>query len=333
MESFPDAVYYEPSALNYPLGAELHEKYKSVPWIEIESHNSIKELQQSENKDFARLKRHLIVGIRKTHKFVPNSKVSDFLVPYTSSGCSAMCLYCYLVCNYNKCSYLRVFVNREYMMDNIIRESKEADVPQTFEIGSNSDLILENSVTGNLPWTIERFSESGVGHLTFPTKFSLVDPLLGLKHGGKTIFRMSLNPDYIIKRVELGTADLSARIKALNDMCEDGYPVGILLAPVIMLPDWKELYGDLLNRMADELSVKVKHFAFIEVIFMTYSNVQNFINTEAFPGAPLIFDKERMTGRGRGKYWYKETLRAEGEAFLRERIKNTLGDIPVLYVV
>jgi hypothetical protein len=219
------------------------------------------------------------------------------------------------------------------MMDNIIRESKEADVPQTFEIGSNSDLILENSVTGNLPWTIERFSESGVGHLTFPTKFSLVDPLLGLKHGGKTIFRMSLNPDYIIKRVELGTADLSARIKALNDMCEDGYPVGILLAPVIMLPDWKELYGDLLNRMADELSVKVKHFAFIEVIFMTYSNVQNFINTEAFPGAPLIFDKERMTGRGRGKYWYKETLRAEGEAFLRERIKNTLGDIPVLYVV
>ena len=34
-------------------------------------------------------KKDLIIGIRKTHKFVPNHKTSDFLVPYTSSGCTA----------------------------------------------------------------------------------------------------------------------------------------------------------------------------------------------------------------------------------------------------
>ena len=34
---------------------------------------------------------------------------------YTSSGCTAACMYCYLVCNYNKCAYLRLFVNREQM--------------------------------------------------------------------------------------------------------------------------------------------------------------------------------------------------------------------------
>ena len=51
------------------------------------------------------MKRNLIIGVRKTHKFVPNHKTSDFLVPYTSSGCTAMCMYCYLVCNYNKCIF------------------------------------------------------------------------------------------------------------------------------------------------------------------------------------------------------------------------------------
>jgi spore photoproduct lyase len=333
LKSFPDAVYYEPEALKYPLGRLLREKYGDKPWIEIESHNSIPELQKRQNREFPKLKRLLILGVRKTHKYVPNHKVSNFLVPFTSSGCSAMCLYCYLVCNYNKCSYLRIFVNREQMMERLIGESIKADTPQTFEIGSNSDLILENQITDNLTWIIENFGAQGRGTITFPTKFSMVESLLNLNHQGKVLFRMSLNPEEIVRRVEIGTSPLSDRIRALNNMCDAGYRVGILLAPVIMLPGWRDMYGSLLERLASELSEKVKREAFIEIIFMTYSFVQNFINTEAFPHALQIFDRESMTGRGRGKYCYREPLREEGEAFLREKTKQSLGDMPILYVV
>jgi spore photoproduct lyase len=333
LKSFPDAVYYEPEALKYPLGRLLREKYGDKPWIEIESHNSIPELQKRQNREFPKLKRLLILGVRKTHKYVPNHKVSNFLVPFTSSGCSAMCLYCYLVCNYNKCSYLRIFVNREQMMERLIGESIKADTPQTFEIGSNSDLILENQITNNLTWIIENFGAQGRGTITFPTKFSMVESLLNLNHQGKVLFRMSLNPEEIVRRVEIGTSPLSDRIRALNNMCDAGYRVGILLAPVIMLPGWRDMYGSLLERLASELSEKVKREAFIEIIFMTYSFVQNFINTEAFPHALQIFDRESMTGRGRGKYCYREPLREEGEAFLREKTKQSLGDMPILYVV
>ncbi|HHU06687.1 MAG TPA: spore photoproduct lyase [Clostridiales bacterium] len=333
LKSFPDAVYYEPEALKYPLGRLLREKYGDKPWIEIESHNSIPELQKRQNREFPKLKRLLILGVRKTHKYVPNHKVSNFLVPFTSSGCSAMCLYCYLVCNYNKCSYLRIFVNREQMMERLIGESIKADTPQTFEIGSNSDLILENQITDNLTWIIENFGAQGRGTITFPTKFSMVESLLNLNHQGKVLFRMSINPEEIVRRVEIGTSPLSDRIRALNNMCDAGYRVGILLAPVIMLPGWRDMYGSLLERLASELSEKVKREAFIEIIFMTYSFVQNFINTEAFPHALQIFDRESMTGRGRGKYCYREPLREEGEAFLREKTKQSLGDMPILYVV
>ena len=96
---------------------ELLEKYKDVPQFVIENHNNIEEMRKKENKEFPKMKRNLIIGIRKTHKFVPNNKISNYLVPYTSSGCIAMCLYCYLVCNYNKCAYLRIFVNREEMLN------------------------------------------------------------------------------------------------------------------------------------------------------------------------------------------------------------------------
>ena len=58
-----------------------------------------------------------------------------------------MCLYCYLVCNFNKCSYLRLFVNREEMLNKIIKTANKSDKELVFEIGSNSDLVLENMIT------------------------------------------------------------------------------------------------------------------------------------------------------------------------------------------
>lgn len=326
-----DKVYYELNALNYELGKILQAKYQDLSWVEIESHNRIPELTSAHNRDFPKLKRLLIIGIRKTHKYVENHKVSDWLVPYTSSGCRAMCLYCYLVCNYNKCSYLRLFVNREQMLDKLLKKSFAAE-PQTFEIGSNSDLVLENIITNNLNYTIERFAREGRGHLTFPTKFDMVQPLLKLDHKGKTIFRMSFNPQEVIRRIELGTSQLSARIRALNDVAEAGYPVGLLIAPVILIPDWKKLYGELIEKLADELSEKVKQKGFIEIILMTYSFVHNAINTDAFPNAVKLLDRETMTGRGRGKYSYKNDVRAEAEAFLRKRLSQYLGNMPIWYI-
>ena len=180
----PKAIYYEKDIENYTLGKELLEKYKDVPKVLIDNHNNIEEMRKKQNSEFADMKRNLIIGTRKTHKFVPNHKTSDFLVPYTSSGCTAMCMYCYLVCNYNKCAYLRLFVNREQMLDKIIKTSEKSEKELTFEIGSNSDLILENTITGNLKWTIENFANTKKGLLTFPTKFDMVDDILSLNHNG-----------------------------------------------------------------------------------------------------------------------------------------------------
>lgn len=330
---FPEVIYYEKAALAYKLGEELRRKYTHTEWIPIENHNNIEEMRKRPNKDFGKMKQYLIVGIRKTHRYVENHKVSDYLVPYTSSGCTAMCLYCYLVCNYNKCSYLRVFVNREQMLERLIRHAQRADREMVYEIGSNSDLILENTITGNLEWTIREFVKNPSGILTFPTKFDMVEPLLELDHKRRVIIRMSLNPQEIIRTVEFGTSPLNARIRALNAVCGAGYRVGILIAPVIMVEGWKTLYEQLIRQMADQLTERVKKEAVIEIIFMTYSFVQNAINTEAFPKAVNLYEKEQMTGRGRGKYCYRKELREDGEIYLRSLIGRYLKDMKILYVV
>lgn len=331
----PDAIFYEPKAYEYELGKRLLDTYKSanIPMVEIENHNNIEQMRKKQNKEFPYMKRNLIIATRKTHKYVENHKVSDYLVPYTSSGCTAMCMYCYLVCNYNKCAYLRLFVNREYMLDKIKSTANKFEKNMVFEIGSNSDLILENTITGNLEWTIENFKNHSKGMLTFPTKFDMVDPILELSHNKKIIVRMSVNPEEIINKIEFGTSRLNGRIEAINKLVEAGYIVGILVAPIILVDNWKTLYQELLKQLQDKLTTKAKQQVFFELIFMTYSFVHNAINQEAFPNAINLYDKEIMTGRGKGKYMYKANIKEEAKKYMEYLMKKYFPNNEIKYIV
>ncbi len=327
----PDAIYYEKNVLNYELGRELLEKYVNVSKFVIDNHNNIEEMRKKENKEFPKMKRNLIIGIRKTHRFVPNNKISNYLVPYTSSGCIAMCLYCYLVCNYNKCAYLRLFVNREEMLEKIIKIANENDKELVFEIGSNSDLILENSITGNLKWTIENFKKAKKGYITFPTKFDMVDDILDVEGKENVIIRMSVNPKEIIQKVEIGTSSLENRVKAINKLKKAGYKVGILIAPVIFVENWEELYKELVIYLKENLSDEVKKDMFFEVIFMTYSYIHRKINEEAFPNAVKLYNEELMTVRGKGKYTYKQEERKKGEEYIRKLLSEYFPKNNIVY--
>lgn len=219
------------------------------------------------------------------------------------------------------------------MLDKIIKVANKSERDLTFEIGSNSDLILENTITGNLPWTIENFKNSPKGYLTFPTKFDMVDDILNVDHKGKVTVRMSVNPEELINKVEFGTSRLKGRIEAINKLKEAGYKIGILIAPVIMVEDWKKLYSELIKQLSENLTEKVKKDVFFEIIFMTYSFVHTKINEEAFPNAINLYDKELMTGRGKGKYMYRNEYREDGAIFLREQMKRYFPNNKIMYIV
>ena len=331
----PDAIFYEEKAYEYELGKRLLDNYKNqnIPMVVIDNHNNIEQMRKKQNKEFPYMKKNLIIATRKTHKYTENHKVSDYLVPYTSSGCTAMCMYCYLVCNYNKCAYLRIFVNREEMLNKIIKVANKSEKELTFEIGSNSDLILENTITGNLDWTIKEFSKTKRGYLTFPTKFSMVDSICNIQHNGRIIVRMSVNPEKVINQVEFGTSRLKQRVEAINKLKKANYKVGILIAPVIFVNDWKEQYENLIKYLHENLNDDVKKDVFFEVIFMTYSYVHRMINNDAFHNAINLYDQNLMTGRGKGKYMYKNFLREEGEKFFKEKLNYYFPENKIIYIV
>lgn len=327
-------IYYEADIQKYEFGKFLLNKYDNLPRIQITSHNNIEELRKYENRDFAKLKRYLIIGTRKTHKYTPNYKISNYLVPFTSSGCYAMCMYCYLVCNYNKCSYLRIFVNRKEILDKLIKFSNNAREELVFEIGSNSDLLLENLVSEDLESNIEYFlSNTSKGKLTFPTKFSYIEPLLKVSDKTRVLPRMSLNSRNIIKNVEFGTSNLDERINAINMLVKAGYKTYILIAPVIITDTYKEDYYNLINELKEKLSKEAKKNITFEVIFMTYSYVHRKINEEAFPKAINLYNTNIMTSRGIGKYHYKDKVKEEAKKYIKELLYNNFTDCEIKYIV
>ena len=85
----PQLVYFEPNALDYPLGKELKEKFDNMG-IETRfttSHNQIRDLPGDTDAQKYRIaKSTLVVGIRKTLKFETSKPSAEYAIPL-ATGC------------------------------------------------------------------------------------------------------------------------------------------------------------------------------------------------------------------------------------------------------
>ena len=109
--------------------------------------------------------------------------------------------------------------------------------------------------------------------------------------------------------------------------------MGILVAPIILVDNWQKLYDELLKMLQEKLIEKAKRQVFFELIFMTYSFVHNAINQEAFPNAINLYNKDIMTGRGKGKYMYKSTVKEEGKKYMEEIMHKYFPNNEIKYIV
>ncbi|GJM76256.1 hypothetical protein HMSSN036_84720 [Paenibacillus macerans] len=213
----PKLVYFEPDALDYPLGQTLYDKFKDMD-LDIRyttSHNQVRNLPgESDLQKYRVAKSTLVVGIRKTLKFDTSKPSAEYAIPF-ATGCMGHCHYCYLQTTMGSKPYIRTYVNVEEILDAADRYmAKRAPEYTRFEASCTSDIVGIDHLTHTLRRAIEHFGQSEYGKLRFVTKFHHVDHLLDARHNGKTRFRFSVNADYIIKNFEPGTSPLEQRIEA-----------------------------------------------------------------------------------------------------------------------
>ncbi|GAI07348.1 unnamed protein product, partial [marine sediment metagenome] len=118
----------------------------------------------------------------------------------------------------------------------------------SFNMGEMLDSLALDHVTNLTKILVPFFSSFSNGFLMLLTKSSNVDNLLAVESNSHTVVSWSLNAQQVIRRYELGTADLDERIKAAK-LCQDhGYRIRIRIDPGIIYPNWQAGYADLIRK-------------------------------------------------------------------------------------
>lgn len=334
----PQLVYFEPEALDYPLGRELEGKFEKlgIEMRETTSHNQVRGIPgDNELQQYRNAKSTLVVGLRRTLKFDTSKPSAEYAIPL-ATGCMGHCHYCYLQTTLGSKPYIRTYVNLEDIFAQAQKYMDERKPEITrFEAACTSDIVGIDHLTHSLKKAIEFIGQTEYGRLRFVTKFHHVDHLLDAKHNGKTRFRFSVNSRYVIKNFEPGTSTFDERLEAAQKVAGAGYPLGFIIAPIYMHDDWEEGYLELFERLKEHLTGQTIPDLTFELIQHRFTKPAKKVIEKRYPKTKLEMDEEKRKykwGRyGIGKYVYKEEAANDLETTIRGYIEKYFPDAVVEY--
>jgi len=341
----PTRVFYEPGALDYPLGKILVDRFQDMgmPVSPTTSHNCITGIPGNTAAALYReAKRTLVIGVRRSKTFQSCKPSAHYQLPLVTS-CPGMCEYCYLATTLGKKPYVRIYVNLEEILGiaSTLIEQRLPKITQ-FEGAATSDPIPVERYTGALRQTIEFFGREPNGRFRFVTKYTDVESLLDAKHEGHTRFRFSLNCADAVKKYEHGTPSPEERIIVSGKVLKAEYPLGFIIAPIFRFDGWQEAYRRLLERTAEELAKRAPSGWSSEQLTLEFISHRFTAKAKAtilgvFPNTTLpMEEKERKFKYGQfgyGKYIYQPDEMKEMKEFFQEQAKGYFPLAQVEYFI
>lgn len=334
----PSRAFIEEEALQYSLGEVIRRRLLTlkVP-VRVMKHGQRPEVTgRNPTQVYAESKKTLVVRVRKEKEFSSCKPSAHYQLPLASS-CPGLCEYCYLQTRLGSRPYLRVYANIEEILAEAGRLIAEREPEITvFEGAATSDPLATEHITGSLRRSIDFFGAIPQARFRFVTKFADVEPILGARHEGRTTVRFSVNANHVILAYEHSTGTLEQRLDALGRVNRDGYPVGVMIGPVITFDGWKEEYRGLL----DGLSLTIGESAVglpVEIITHRFTSRAKDNILSVFPASSLPMqeeDRRLVYGQfGYTKYVYSKETMGEVRDFFLEEVARRLPGARIEYLV
>lgn len=335
---YPTRVFFEPEALEYPLGMSLHKQFsqEGIPIQMTASHNRVTGIPgKTPQEAYREAKKTLVVGVKKSMKLDVCKPSADFEFAMGTS-CPGGCQYCYLQTTLGKKPYVRIYVNIDEILENLEKTIAERSPSiTTFEAASTSDPVAVEHLTGSLRRAIEFFGRQKYGRMRVVTKFPSPDSLLNIEHHQHTRFRFSVNSRYVIKNFEANTASFDERIEAAGRIAHAGYPLGFIVAPLMLYEGWREEYRDLFDRLAATLDTPSHAGLTFELISHRYTTRAKNVILERFPNTKLEMDDEKRRWKwgpyGYGKFIYPAEEYENLKSFITQSITERFPNATIEY--
>jgi spore photoproduct lyase len=256
---------------------------------------------------------------------------------HLAEGCPAHCQYCYLAGSLSGPPVIRAYANLPQILENL--GSYEGKTATSFEVSCYTDPLGIEHLTGSLAECIRYFGTREQGQLRWVSKFDAVDGLLDLPHNGHTRCRVSVNAAPISTRLEGGTATVANRLQAIRRLALSpeqgggGYPIGLVIAPIMPIEDWEDHYSQLFDQI--EAAIDFDCDLTFELISHRFTPGSKEVLQSWYPNSKLDLDE---TGRvikrnkfGGVKYVYDSDTMKQLKQFFERQIAQRFPQAKILY--
>ncbi|RNI29180.1 SPL family radical SAM protein [Rufibacter latericius] len=337
----PKQALITPAALEEPWGQQMYERVKAlgIPVQELKSNRLVGLRGEDERETYRKAKSTLaiVTAPPSALKLQPIPPSADYQF-HLAEGCPAHCQYCYLAGSLQGPPVIRAFANLPTILENLTHYSKPNEIT-TFEASCYTDPLGIEHLTGSLAETIRFFGEQENMHLRWVSKFDQVDGLLNLAHNGNTQPRISLNADFISRRMEGGTASMEARLAAIRKLAlpkaegGGGYKVGLVIAPIMPVPDWEAHYTHLLDRLEQTLDFPCE--ITFELISHRFTPGSKALLQEWYPNTQIDFEESTRSLKynkfGGKKFVYNSQTMQMLRSYFYSQLKSRFPQAPILY--
>jgi spore photoproduct lyase len=348
----PARVLVTRSAAELPHGADIIARCEAagVADLTVLAGDRLPSLAaENDRASYALAKRTLAVVVAPPSKrrLQPIPPSADWRIDL-AQGCPGHCQYCYLAGSLSGPPITRVYANLPEIlaeMDGYVgrgtitsASAERSSEGTTFEASCYTDPLALEHLTGSLSATIAHVGThdwaAPVG-LRFTTKYDNVAPLLDLPHAGRTRVRLSVNADEVARRFEGGTARLAQRIAALRALATAGYRVGLTIAPIMPIPDWRDAYGALLRDVRDAVAGVPDLDLTVECITHRFTATSKDVLLGWYPRTKLDMEESARTRKfgkyGAAKYVYPKDTMADLRTWFADELADVLPAGRTLY--
>jgi spore photoproduct lyase len=337
----PEQVLFTPAALDEPWGQQILQRVQSLNLpIDKLPRNRLTGLRgesERETYDIAKRTLAVVTAPPSSLKLSPIPPSADWQF-HLAEGCPAHCQYCYLAGSLSGPPVIRAFANLPQIIDNLAAYEKQSS-PTSYEVSCYTDPLGIEHLTGSLAECIRYFGTREDGYLRFVTKFDAVDDLLGLPHNGHTRCRVSVNAAPISGKFEGGTSSVASRLNALrrlalpNSAGGGGYPVGLVIAPIMAIEDWETHYTRLFEQISSALDFECD--LTFELISHRFTPGSKQVLQSWYPYSKLDMDESNRSVKrnkfGGTKYVYEGDIMRTLRQFFKRQIQQRFPNAKILY--
>ncbi len=294
-------IYIEEAILDHPRVQAICERYKETQQIICRHYGEIFN-RNKQNFRFQKKNPALILAHKQNKLVLPapdEYSIGGGLNYYFSHmlNCIYDCRYCFLQGMYRSAFYV-LFVNYEDFFSQINKTINEQPERQVyFFSGYDCDSLALEPVTGFADSFLPLFREHKNSVIELRTKSVQIRNLLRQPAFDQCVIAYSLSPDNIADTLELKAPGLDKRLKAISQLQQRGWNIGLRFDPVIYQTEFKAVYRQFFQKVFSTVDADQVHSVSLGTFRMPadfFQKMQKLYPQEKLFAAPLTKQQKQI---------------------------------------